>query len=280
MTFYSIAILIIKTVIGQEISLNEIVKSIFAPIYNVYWFPTAYIGMYFCFPLLNIIVDKVGEKLIKALVLLTVIFSLLNFLFPGSDFLYSDLSWFLYLYLWGAYIKRNDLQILEKKACLVTGISVICIWLSSVFFNFAGIYLGNTSIVKYAYYFSGITSPFVLISGLGVFIIFKNLKIETNKCINYLGSISFSVYLLHDNPFFREILWKDIFATEKLYDINVFILSGHMLFVVVILFGASALIEVVRKKLERIVFSRKLVKQYMDKLDNWFEEIVTETKLN
>ena len=44
--FYSIILLVAKFVSGEECSFIEIIKSVFAPIYGVYWFPAAYVGMY------------------------------------------------------------------------------------------------------------------------------------------------------------------------------------------------------------------------------------------
>lgn len=277
-TFYSIIVLIVKIVIGDGYSFKEVVKSIFAPIYDVYWFPTAYIGMYFCFPLLNIIVNKLGVKLLKVLVFFTVVFGFTHFCFLGSGFLYSNLTWFLYLYLWGAYIKKNCVKVLEKNAGLIAGISVLCIWGLSIILNLVGICLGNATIVKYAYYFSDITSPLIISAGVGMFVVFKNLKLRTNKWINYGGAITFSVYLLHDNPFFRDILWKDIFKTQKFYNANIVSLVGHMLIVVVSLFFVSALIEIIRKKAEQMIFNSGTMKRYISAFDNWLRYIGEDTK--
>ena len=100
-SFYAVFLIGIKFVMTGSASVTEIFKSILAPIYNVYWFPTTYIGMYLVFPLMNIIVNKYNENCLKLVIFLTVPFSIIHFLFVGSDFLYSNLTWFLYLYLWG-----------------------------------------------------------------------------------------------------------------------------------------------------------------------------------
>ena len=100
-SFYAVILIIAKFVITGNISGTEGVKSIFASIYNVYWFPTAYIGMYLIFPLINIIINKYDRACLRLVLFLTIPFSIIHFLFIGSDFLYSNLTWFLYLYLWG-----------------------------------------------------------------------------------------------------------------------------------------------------------------------------------
>ena len=102
-SFYSVITLGVKFFMTGSASGTELFKSTFASIYNVYWFPTAYIGMYLVFPLLNIIVAKYNEKCLKITLFLMIPFSIVHFVFIGSDFLYSNLTWFLYLYLWGGY---------------------------------------------------------------------------------------------------------------------------------------------------------------------------------
>ena len=104
-----------------------------------------------------------------------------------------------------------------------------------------------------------------------MFVIFKNLKMRTSKLINYLGSITFGVYLIHDNPFFRDIMWNNIFKAERFYYVNFFVLFGHMVMVVVTLFLASALIEVIRKKGELLIFNTRILKRFVKTFNKWFD---------
>lgn len=235
-SFYAVLILIIKYFVSGGYSVVEIFKSLFAPIYGLYWFPTAYIGMYVCFPLLNIIVNKLGKNLLKIQILFSLVFGLINFLFVGSRFLYSDFIWFLYLYFWGAYIKRYRIEIIEAHSIIIGSGSILLIWMSSVLISATGNFLGSEAIARQAYYFSGITSPLVIIAGIGLFVTFKNMDISYNRVINYFGSLTFPVYLLHDNPYFRETMWKKLFCTDMFFHTNVLILLAHMCLVVLFLF--------------------------------------------
>ena len=58
--FYSLFILILCAGTGwkQHIDIKSIIKQLFTPIYNVYWFVTAYIGMYLFIPHLKKICEK------------------------------------------------------------------------------------------------------------------------------------------------------------------------------------------------------------------------------
>lgn len=267
-SFYAVLVLIIKYFVSGGYSVTEIFKSLFAPIYGMYWFPTAYIGMYVCFPLLNIIVDKLGKNLLKIQLLFSLVFGLTNFLFVGSGFLYSDFTWFLYLYFWGAYIKRYRIEIIEAHSIIIGVGSILLIWMSSVLFSVAGYFLGSEAIVRQAYYFSGITSPLMITAGIGLFVAFKNMNIPYNRVINYFGSLTFPVYLLHDNPYFREIMWKKLFCTEMFYHTNLLILLAHMCLVVLILFFSAAIFEFLRRRIENAILETSILTNGFYKINN------------
>ena len=48
-------------------------------------------------------------------------------------------------------------------------------------------------------------SLFVIILGVSLFELFKRIKIKNNNVINYIASTTLTIYLLHDNPFFRSL---------------------------------------------------------------------------
>lgn len=271
-SFYAVLVLIVKyCVCGGGYSVTEIFKSLFAPIYGLYWFPTAYIGMYVCFPLLNIIVDKLGKNLLKIQLLFSLVFGLTNFLFVGSGFLYSDFTWFLYLYFWGAYIRRYRAEVIESHSMVIGIGSILAIWMSSAFVSAVGNVLESEAIAGQAFYFSGITSPLIITAGIGLFVNFKNMTIPYNRVINYLGSLTFPVYLIHDNPYFREIMWKKLFRTEVFFQTNPVILLFHMILVVTSLFLVAAVLEFIRKKCEKALFSVKGFACGISRINNLFE---------
>lgn len=253
-SFYAVSLIGIKFVMTGSASVTEIFKSILAPIYNVYWFPTTYIGMYLVFPLMNIIVNKYNENCLKLVIFLTVPFSIVHFLFVGSDFLYSNLTWFLYLYLWGGVLRNCCLQRMEQRSCAIAIGSACLIWASSMCMTFLGLKTGKDIILSHASYFTDITSPLIIVCAVGIFLTFKKMDVGYNKKINSVAKLAFPVYLLHDNPFFRKLFWSAIVRTEDFYEVNIFFLILHMLMVVVALFVAAAILESIRKKIETILF--------------------------
>ena len=59
--FYSVLMLIVCFAQNKSIGLFYLSKLIFSPIYNTYWFVTAYIGMYLLIPFLNIVVKTINR---------------------------------------------------------------------------------------------------------------------------------------------------------------------------------------------------------------------------
>lgn len=132
-SFYASLLVIVKFLMGG-ISVEECIKSLLAPVYGIYWFPTAYIGMYLVFPFMNIVIEKVKEKIDRIFVLFNVVFCLTNFLFVSSNFLYSDLACFIYLYFVAAWNKYSKIQH-KKYSAQIAIASVTCIWVSSIVLN-------------------------------------------------------------------------------------------------------------------------------------------------
>ena len=152
------------------------------------------------------------------LLYLGIILSAIPFVFVGSNFLVTDVIWFCFLYLIGAYIKHNEDKLNNTwKTKLYFIVLIFCMWMTSIVINKVYEITQIEKVKSYIFYFSTTYSPFMLISGILLFILFKNMKMF-NEFINKLGSVPFSCYLLHDNGIARVVVWNNIFHTEKFYD--------------------------------------------------------------
>jgi hypothetical protein len=60
-------------------------------------------------------------------------------------------------------------------------------------------------------------SPLIIISAIAFFLFFRTLNFHS-KIINWLASSSLAVYLIHDHPTFRDIIYKYINNIEKQMD--------------------------------------------------------------
>ena len=88
----------------------------------------------------------------------------------------------------------------------------------------------------------GISEPVLSIS---LFLLFKELEIK-KQIINKIASHTFGIYLFHESPLTRIILWKNILEVPKQFSNTYFIfyalISIHIIFIV------GMLIDIIREK--------------------------------
>ena len=95
---------------------------------------------------------------------------------------------------------------------------------------------------KYSIFSRGATYLFgqksfpLLVSSIGIFLGFKNIKIKNSKIINIISSATLGIYLIHDNFLVREFLWLKFFkVSEHFYDKYLLFYSLKIIFLVFIL---------------------------------------------
>lgn len=121
--FYSIIItLIFLCLMPDEITLNQIWQSCLPSYYNLYWFFSAYVGMYLFSPFINLGLNNFNKKQdIIAIGTLVIIFSFLPTIF-NQEFAFSlnngySVIWLMVLYYIGGAIHKYNLpnKINKKK---------------------------------------------------------------------------------------------------------------------------------------------------------------------
>lgn len=210
---YSIVIYAISIFFGNNaFTLIGFLKSIFPIIFGNYWFVSVYFLLYLLSPILNKFVMSLSKKQYKyLLIIVCIFFSVLPLIIPQVDTInfggsYS-ISWFIVLYFVAGYIKLfcQD-KYNSKKICLAA-------YIACSIFNL--IFLVVTSVIKIPFIetsvFYNYFSITVLIGAVCLFKIFLNIKIKSdliNKLISLFAPTTFGIYLIHENPNFRIILWN------------------------------------------------------------------------
>lgn len=267
--FYSIVVYLLFIFLsgGGEPGWMTYLHVLFAPIYNSYWFVTAYIGMLVLSPVLNIILDKyltIGidgkNKLFFLCVFLFIFFSCLPFIFVESNLFYSDVGWFCYLYLIAGYIRRFYIR-QEKKALYFSFIvSILIMWGSVLMITWINNQIDSELIKNNIYMAYKINSPFMFIACISLFLIFKDLIINKhNKIINNIASLTFACYLIHDNLFARDFFWKVLFGTPYFYDKPLWLVLLHLIFCIILIFFLAMVMEMIRISLEKKIMGSKAV---------------------
>ena len=194
--FYSISIVLILKIFNiVKISDDTFIRSFFPISNNVYWFATAYIGLYILTPFINKFLKSLDKKQYQLILFVLLIMkSLIPFLTFNVYKEFDGLTWFILLYMIGAYLKIYDIKYLEnnKRNICITIIGIILLFIINLIcwvFNIPLFLNKNYSLP-------------LLIIALLIFKIFLNINIKDNKIINIFARSSFAVYLIHMNTRF------------------------------------------------------------------------------
>ena len=189
----------------------------FPVISSQYWFITAYVGMFFFIPLMNLALERAGKRILtEVLVAVMVVFSFLPCLFTmllqespfGLHRGYS-LVWLAILYLLGGYLRKYDIPrtISRKKAAALFCACTLLAWLSKVGIELVtnrvlGYPAGGTSFVSYV-------SPLIVANAVALLCFFARTEFRgrgMGKLIALLSPAALGVYLIHVHP----LVWNRV----------------------------------------------------------------------
>lgn len=209
---YSLIVMIFASVfVDGSLQLSTLIKSFFPLLSLHYWFFVVYVLLCLISPGLNIIIKNINKNIHLSIVIIMGI--LITIYMQANPFASSQIYighshsivWFSYLYLLGAYI-HEDKSEPGRLFWTVTGIvSWICLCIVIVYEEKIPSQielLDNNTI-------------FSLLLSLSVFMLFKDIKINSDKLsitISKLSACSFGVYLIQEHQAFRNFFWNCINA--------------------------------------------------------------------
>ena len=211
---------------------------------NKYWFFTCYFVLMVIAPFLNRFINTMEQKEFKKCLLvligLFVVIPSVNVFDDNFDTSkgYSAI-WFVILYLVSAYLRRYPLP---KKPY---GIFYICISVFSVLsyalLDYLSPYLSlfrQARDIIYRY-----NSLVIFLAAVSLFLFFINHPIKTEKLwgkqITKISAVSFSVYLFHEHPVIRPVLWdKTIKLFETVNSVPMYLLRLSISIVCIFVVGA------------------------------------------
>lgn len=265
---YSIIIMLFEYIL--KIGEINIKASIFPITYELYWFATTYVLLYILSPFINKLVENINKDTFIKLLLLLILIQVIIPTFMNARLNFSNLTWFITLYLLGAYMRIYEIQALKnKKRNKIALILCIIIILTSIII----IDLLSQTIPRlksFALYLAGMNKlPIVMISII-LFYTFANKKIEYNKWINTVAASTFGVYLIHDNPFMRNMIWRELLNGRMLKESPYLII--YLIIATLLVFTIATLIDQVRKNtIEKISF--KIFDKILEKHRKKYYEI-------
>ena len=181
------------------------------PLPSNYWFVIAYLYMLLFMPFMNLLLDKLNRRqLLVILVCLFVLWNILQFVpsnKPDNDQwnFFSNNNYFLFLYLIAGYIRKYQPIIVDTlfKSFIAFLVSIIII--AIVIFE-----ISRSNYLFISSFMATLNNPFSLMLGVFIFCLFRKINLGVVKTINFISQSMFGVYLIHDNPFVRDLLWHKI----------------------------------------------------------------------
>ena len=284
--FYSVIVFIIRKIQGASFSLNEYLQTFLPVSYKLYWFVTAYFGMYLLSPFLNKLLNTVNKRqhLLLVFVLLCIHTILRDILIKSDPFDVENgysLVWFIIVYIIAAYLRKyNELETVKLPGlfyfllcCFMLGIWAILTFLSDKIDIINRYSLSN--------YWTRYNSLLNILSSVFLFISFKRLHINNKiiiKIISFLSPLTLGVYLIHDNPFIRNYIWFRIFRTDQIE--NDFLLIPKAIGIVLCIFVICIIIDLIRKIFFNIIYKRKWYIKCMNETDDFFNRLITDDTIN
>lgn len=237
----------------DQLSIKELVEALTPLTHNTYWFFTAYVLVYIFHPFLNRLLIHLGQRELGTLIFTMIITwgiipSLFNLRFASSEFLQFVIFYFIgaYIRLYyvnGRFVFTNFSYEVDTTRLFKILLGCLFIWVCvAIITSLTPPYI---SIRVFRLYNMG--SPLTILLSITIFLLFLNTRIKAIKIINTIAGCMGGVYLFHENPYVRSILYEDIFQLER-YKESDYIYIVTLGFIVLTLI-TGVVIELVRKQI-------------------------------
>lgn len=252
--FYSAGITAFCFVTGlAPFSFKLLIQSFLPLSFSIYWFASVYFALYLLSAFLAPALRGLSRKRLSSLWLLLFVIWCVLPTFTGQGVAFSELGWFLFLFVTAVYLKRFPIPLLEKRKQ--------CFWLFLFFYVLMLLSVLTFELLGMKYAVFAENEDFFLAmhrlpayaASVFLFLTFAKLKIKTCKWINALASCTFGVYLIHDHPLLSKILWCNLLQSARLQENRLLVL--HALGSILLVFLIGTAMDLVRRRLiERLLF--------------------------
>ncbi|MPM93745.1 hypothetical protein SDC9_140887 [bioreactor metagenome] len=276
--FYSLALyLLISLLTGTQISIKTLLYSSLPISGNRYWFSRVYFGMYILSPFFSVFLKAMTKRQYKLFLwIITSLFCLWRMIIPFATTLNSEggnsIIWFFTLYAYAGYLRLHfNRNFNYKKLFLLFCASQLVTYIGYLFINFLSNSIGLAG--KGSSIITEYTSITVLTSSLLIFLTALNMdQIKSKKIQNaiyYFSNSSYSVYLIHENPDVRGLLWSN-----TLYMLNPYLTMGISLIFSPLLYILCMLIDKISWKPIYNILNKIQWMPVQKKIDNIMENQV------
>lgn len=243
---------------------------------GVQWFIATYMVMYLLSPYINVMLTNLSRTMYRRMLVITGIFwcliPTLSWI-PGlieTTFQGSDLVFFLYLYCLGAYLRLYHEENRRKAYfwfLCAFGIFLVCMGVIVGVDIWDDHSMGKVKLLDYLFNYQN--HVLILLLSLFLFLGFKSLNIKNSKVINGISSLTFGIYLIHDNWQIRRYLWNNI-ANGPAFEMIPWLFPVSIGYILAV-FCACGLIEFIRQQTVEKIWM-KIAEPLADKIDNFINK--------
>lgn len=241
--FYKVVIYFVFWATGvHQFSITGFIKSVLPLTSIAQNFTGCFLIFYLCIPFLNLLLKNLNEKMHIRLLTISLFTYVIIASIPKLSVTMNYVSWYIVLYFIASYIRLYPKKIFDNTA----------FWAIMAIASFV---LSAVSVVvclffkQGAYFFvSDSNKLLAVITGLSMFMFFKNVNIKNSKLINAIASTTFGVLLIHANSeTMREWLWKTVLKNVDMYYSEYFYV--HAVISVIVIFAICSLLDLLRIQL-------------------------------
>lgn len=198
------------------------------------WYMCEYLLLLLLQPYINVFLSSISSKRLRGLLIIVFIFVIAHAtIFPIETTapFFSELVWFIYVYMFMYYMKNNQIELQRNKCAgllmAIFGFVVIVgINLVDDFCGEVGL-MGNVVHILAVHYTSHYEAIPAFCFSLGMFFLFLKADMKENCIISMLAKASGVIYIIHQVPVLWRYsdwgftIWNGIFHADK------FILEGY-----------------------------------------------------
>lgn len=187
---------------------REFVRAILPITSSTWWFATAFFALITISPALTFFSRAATERLqLCTILVMLVVWGVAQYL-PGNRFYFSEVLLFAELYLIAAYVRQfvpvgNPRRWAWAATTLISllGISAAAMQLAT---------LRWPTLAPHVLTFTADSSPLTILAAVAALCVARAIPPRRSPVVNWVGSMTFGVYLLHDYPLMRAWLWPII----------------------------------------------------------------------
>ena len=252
--FWSVVLFFVMGVPLHQFTISNLIKGVFPIIFNQYWFMTVYFFMYLLIPILNSIVNWVNSRRRKIYFIILGIMIMISgcpLFFGGAAQTGSQLLGFCFVYCIGAFLRKDNF--LEKTNVVKKSNWIfLCLFLLEIILitilTWLNIRFNSETMLKIIHGLAlSYWALFVVFEAIGMFIWIGSTNIGYHPIVNKIATITFGVYLISDNNYVRDFLWKTLLHMNNMIAKNPIIMAGYAIFASAVVFIASGCLEYIRK---------------------------------